>query len=133
MIASKEIKISEILNLDAKIGLKFKNRSFQISSLPPSSEENTDSKSLILPLTISFSSQTQYNEFVKFPRGVVSVVIKDSSVFKVPGSEDDIFERPSLYVKYNNRYGFEKQILKSDRKRMIFSEKDVKKAKHQSL
>lgn len=41
---------------------------------------------------------------------------------KVPGTEDEYFERPSVYVKYNDCYGYGTDVVKKDRNRFIYTE-----------
>ena len=46
----------------------------------------------------------------------------------MPGTDEDCFESPSLFIKYNGNFGYSKWVFKQDRRRLIFSQKS--KPKH---
>ena len=66
------------------------------------------SKDIIMPVEVKFNAIAEYSSFIEFPRGIIKVLIKDSTLVKVPGTENDIFDNPSIFVKYNSNFGYSK-------------------------
>jgi hypothetical protein len=52
------------------------------------------------------------------------MVVKDSTQIKVPGTDESVFEQPSVYIKYNDNYGYAVDSIEQDRKRYIFTKRE---------
>jgi hypothetical protein len=82
--------------------------------------------STIKSLDVIFTGVTEMNQFLEFPRGILKVLVKDSTLMRVPGTMKDVFNNPSIYVKINSNFGYAKRVVRTDRKRLIFSQKAEK-------
>ena len=63
---------------------------------------------VIMPVDLKFNLHTEFSQFIEFPRGQVKMVIAESSMIKIPTLDGEYFDNPSLMVKYNSNYGFDK-------------------------
>ena len=65
-------------------------------------------KEIIMPIEVSFKGVAETSQFLEFPWGILKVLVKDSTLIKVPGADTDTFECPSIFVKFNGNFGYSK-------------------------